>query len=168
MPLPQLPTLNRPEAMSTRGQKFPESLTGNHKEAVLGFKYIPEKVENGKKTSACFQARVKILTSDNSHAAGRSYTLRWYLGGQFPEYAEREMRSFIAACAGVEDSPTFDADMWRQKLVDADETNGFDDEKTIIFHTRTSKTKQKAELKNGVATAVDKTYANDYFNPVMG
>jgi len=167
MPLPNLPSLNRPEAMTSRGQKFPVELTGNHKEAVLGFKYVPEKTENGKKTSAHFKARVKILTSDNSHAVGRTYSLAFWLGGEFPEYGERERRGFIAACMGEQsDDPAFDADKAQQTLVDLDESNGFDKEDCIIFHTRTSKNKDKAVLKNGVASVETKTYANDYFNPI--
>jgi hypothetical protein len=78
MQLPNLPSLNRSETrqLMTRNQKFPVDCTGTHKEAVLGFKYVPQKVENGKKTNAHFLATVKIVESDRVDAEVRGCRAR--------------------------------------------------------------------------------------------
>jgi hypothetical protein len=169
MQLPQLPSLNRPEvrAMSSRNSKFPTELTGQHKEAVLGFRYQPEKIENGKKISALFSARVKILSSDAENAVGRIYSIAFWMGGDYPEYGDRDRLAFIAACVGQKpDDPDFDGDAAQQMLVDQDEAGGFETEECVIFHTRTTRSKDKAEIKDGKPVLVTKTYPSDYFAEV--
>lgn len=169
MQLPQLPSLNRPEvrALSSRNQFFPYELTGEHKEVVLGFRYNPPCKENQNRAS--FRARVKIISSSNDNAVGRTYTLNFKVGrqGEQQDYSDRDRLGFVAACVGQkQDDQEFDADVAQQMLVDLDEKAGFDTEECKIFHTRTSKTKEVAVKKNGVAALEDRAYANDYFAPV--
>jgi hypothetical protein len=169
MQLPQLPSLNRAEvrALSSRNQFFPYELTGEHKEAVLGFRYNPPCKENQNRAS--FRARVKIIDSTNSNAVGRTYTLNFKVGrsGEQQDYSDRDRLGFVAACVGQkQDDPDFDADAAQQTLVDLDEDGGFDSEECKIFHTRTSKIKEVAAKKNGQAVLEDRAYANDYFAPV--
>lgn len=164
-----LPSLNRKEVVdaSKRSQFFPYELTGNHKEDVLGYRFNPPCKENQNRAS--FRARVKILTSDNPHAVGREYILNFKVGrpGEQQDYSDRDRRSFLAACMGESaDDGAFDADKANQTMLDADEKATLGNGECVIFHTRTSKKKQKAVLKNGVAAVEDVVYANDYFNPV--
>lgn len=169
MKLPELPSLNRPEvrALSSRNQFFPYELTGEHRETVLGFRYNPPCKENQNRAS--FRARVKISNSSNSNAIGRTYTLNFKVGrtGEQQDYSDRDRLGFVAACVGQkQDDADFDADAAQQTLVDLDESGGFDSEECEIFHTRTSKIKEKATKKGGVAVLEEVAYANDYFAPV--
>lgn len=180
-----LPSLTRGEVMDARRKsRFPEDLTGNHMEAVTAYEYIPGekgKGKGGKDISPSFQAKVKILESDNPLAGGREYTLRFWLGGDYQHYADRDRLAFVAACFG-ESSDAFTEGLTEaqakekaldkeQELVDASEKNELaPDEKGVypcrIYHTRTCKTKQRAVLKNGKAEAEDVKFAQDYFSPV--
>jgi len=169
MKLPELPSLNRPEvrALSSSSQFFPYELTGNHREVVLGFRYNPPCKENQNRAS--FRARVKITDSDNTNAVGRTYILNFKVGrtGESQDYSDRDRLGFVAACVGQkQDDPDFDADAAQQTLVDLDDTGGFDSEECQIFHTRTSKVKEKATKKNGQAVLEEVVYANDYFAPI--
>jgi hypothetical protein len=155
-----------------RKSKFPAELTGNHREAVLAYEYIPERQESGKKFSRHFKARVKILDSDNRLAVGREYTLAFWLDGEYQQYADRERGAFIAACMGQTlDDPEFDVDAAEQTLIDSSEKGDFNpDEAGVhpcqIFHTRTSKQKEYAVMENGKPVAKTKLVPNDFFNPV--
>jgi hypothetical protein len=171
-----LPSLRRDEVMDMRSKsKFPPEMTGNHREAVTAYDYIPAekgKGQKGKDISACFQAKVKILDSDNALAVGREYTLRFWLGGDHQKYSDRDRFAFIAACMGESpDNPEFDEKAAEQKLVDTSETNGFAPEEDgtfpcQIFHTRTSKTKERAAIKDGKPIIEQYLVAQDYFAPV--
>lgn len=164
-----LPSLNRKEVVdaSKRSQFFPYELTGNHKEAVLGYRFNPPCKENQNRAS--FRGRVKILTSDNANAVGREYILNFKVGrpGEQQDYSDRDRRAFLAACMGENaDASDFDADKANQTMLDSDEKGSLAGGECVIFHTRTSKKKEAAVLKNGVATKEERIYANDYFNPV--
>lgn len=171
-----LPSLRRKEVMDvSQKRKFPPELTGNHKELVLGYKYIPKEKGKGKKgadINASFQATVKVIDSDNSIAVGRTHTIRFWLDGDHQQYADRERFAFIAACFGESpDNEEFDEVDAEQKLVDTDESNGFSDDPAsedacIIWHTRTSKSKQRPVIKDGKPEIETYAVANDFFSPV--
>lgn len=171
-----LPSLRRDEVMDMRSKsKFPPEMTGNHKEAVTAYEYVPAEKGKGKKgadISACFQAKVRILESDNPLAAGREYTLRFWLGGDHQKYSDRDRFSFIAACMGESpDNEDFDEVEAEQKLVDTSEANGFAPDEhgvyeCIIYHTRHSKEKEKAVIKDGKPAIEKYLVAQDYFSPV--
>ncbi len=179
-----LQSIVRKEVMDvTRKSKFPPEMTGNHKEAVLTYEYLPlekGKGKGGKDVSARFQAKVRILESDNPLAAGREYTLAFWLGGDHQQYSDRERLAFIAACFGESSDQFVDgltpaeakekAETQEQKLLDTSETNGFAAEEDgsfpcVIFHTRTSKEKEKAAIKDGKPVIEKYLVANDYFSP---
>lgn len=173
MKLPDLPSLNRPETRSLmrRNQKFPIELTGQHLEAVLGFKYVPEKTENGRKSSAHFLATVKILESDRPEAVGRKYTLAFWLGGEFQQYADAERGRFLAACVKQDpENPEFDFDAAQQLMVDADEAGNLESGECQIIHTRTERKYEVAasvaDIKAGKPAVVEKVGCRDYFNAV--
>lgn len=169
-----LPSLNRKEVMDvSRGQNFfPYELTGNHREAVLDYRWNPPSKENQNRAS--FRGKVRILESDNKLAVGREYLLNFKVGrpGEQQDYSDRDRRAFIAACMGQRaDDPAFDADAAQQVLLDQAEKNGFAAGPDgvypcQIFHTRTSKSKEKAAIKEGKPVIETVLYANDFFNPV--
>ena len=179
-----LPSLVREEVMDvTRKSKFPPEMTGNHLEAVLAYEYIPEekgKGKGGKDISARFQAKVRILESDNPLAIGREYTLAFWLGGDYQQYADRERFAFVAACFR-ETSDQFSEGLTleqakekalekEQELLNISEQNGFakegDEHPCRIYHTRTSKTKERAAIKEGKPVIETYLVANDYFSPI--
>ncbi len=165
-----LPSLAREEISSLSNKsKFPEDLAGTHRESVLAYDYLPfekGKGKGGKDISASFQAKVKLLESTASMAAGRTYTLRFWLGGDSAsqKYKDRERKGFLAAAAGftTDDFEAFAADLddekiikvngvettekqnainekyldIEQQLIDASEKNELADGTTIIIHTR--------------------------------
>lgn len=166
-----LPSLNRKEVMDVSKPRdfFPYELTGNHKEVVLDYRWNPPCKENQNRAS--FRAKVKIVDSDNALAVGRTYTLNFKVGrgGEQQDYSDRDRRSFIAACMGEHtEDDAFDADAAQQTLLDTAESNGFADESCVIFHTRTSKSKEKAAIKDGKPVIETVLYANDLFAPVQG
>jgi hypothetical protein len=180
-----LPSIVRGEVTDMRSKsKFPPEMTGNHKEAVLSYDYLPEekgKGKNGKDISASFQAKVRILESDNSRAAGREYTLRFWLGGDHQKYSDRDRLAFIAACFEetsdeftdglTEEEQKEKALKMEQKLIDSSEKNEFDKGEDgaypcVIFHTRTSKEKERAIIKDRQPAIEKYLVANDYFSPV--
>jgi|SRR5688572_929851 len=165
-----LPSLAREEVSSLSNKsKFPEDLAGTHKEAVLAYDYLPMekgKGKGGKDVSASFQAKVKILETSAPNQVGRSYTLRFWLGGDSAsqKYKDRERKGFLAACAG-QTTDDFEAEFVdlddekvikvdgvettkkqnaisekyldiEQQLIDASEKNELANGETIIVHTR--------------------------------
>lgn len=191
-----LPSLAREEVSSLSNKsKFPEDLAGTHREAVLAYDYLPfekGKGKGGKDISASFQAKVKLVESTASMAAGRTYTLRFWLGGDSAsqKYKDRERKGFLAACAGFT-TDDFEADFAEmeageakdeainekyldieQQLIDASEKNELADGSTIIIHTRSVTAKTVDAVKVNPATGKKevseevKNYARDYFSPV--
>lgn len=120
-----LPSLAREEVSSLSNKsKFPEDLAGTHREAVLAYDYLPfekGKGKGGKDISASFQAKVKLLESTAAMAAGRTYTLRFWLGGDSAsqKYKDRERKGFLAACSGetTDDFEAEFADLDDEKVV---------------------------------------------------
>ncbi len=190
-----LPSLAREEVSSLSNKsKFPEDLAGTHCEAVLAYDYLPfekGKGKGGKDISASFQAKVKLVESTANMAAGRTYTLRFWLGGDSAsqKYKDRERKGFLAACSGVT-SDDFEAEFAQlegeakdtainekyldieQELVDASEKNELADGSTLIIHTRSVTAKTVDAVKVNPATGKKevseevKNYARDYFSPV--
>jgi hypothetical protein len=180
-----LQSIVRKEVMDvTRKSKFPPEMTGNHTEAVLSYEYLPlekGKGKGGKDVSARFQAKVRILDSDNPVAKGREYTLAFWLGGDHQQYSDRERLAFIAACFG-ETSDQFvegltpeeakdKAETQEQELLNSSEANGFAKDESgaypcRIFHTRTSKEKERATIKDRQPVIEKYLVPNDYFSPV--
>jgi hypothetical protein len=180
-----LPSLVRKEVMDvTRKSKFPPEMTGNHQEAVLSYEYLPlekGKGKGGKDVSARFQAKVRILESDNPMAAGREYTLAFWLGGDHQQYSDRERFAFVAACfresadqfsEGLTEEEAKEKALEKeQELLNCSESNGFAQEADgtfpcRIYHTRTSKTKERAAIKEGKPVIETYLVANDYFSPI--
>lgn len=173
-----LPSVVRKEVQDVRRkQKFPTDLTGNHREAVLAYEYVPKKTENGKTFNAHFKAKVRILESDNPMAAGREYTLAFWLDGEYQQYADRERGSFVAACLrktldsypeGEEGKEAALAD--EQFMIDQSEAGNLAEVGGVypcqVYHTRSCKDKQRAVLKDGAAAVEKYQVANDFFNPV--
>ncbi len=189
-----LPSLAREEVSSLSNKsKFPEDLAGTHREAVLAYDYLPlekGKGKGGKDVSASFQAKVKLLDSTSPNHKGRSYTLRFWLGGDSAsqKYKDRERKQFIAACDGksTEDFEAPFADLEgeekekaineayldvEQQLVDASEAGGLSDETTVIIHTRSVTAKTVDVVKVNPTTGKkevseeSKSYPRDYFTP---
>ncbi len=100
-----LQPLVRDEVSDMRSKsKFPDDLAGTHREGLLAYDYLPAEKGKGKKgkdISASFQAKVKILESTAPMAAGRTYSLRFWLGGDNSKYADRDRQSFLAATTGL-------------------------------------------------------------------
>lgn len=187
-----LPPLSRQEVSSLSNKsKFPEDLAGTHKEAVLAYDYLPfekGKGKGGKDISASFQAKVKLLESTSPNHVGRSYTLRFWLGGDSAsqKYKDRERKGFLASCAG-QTTDDFEAPFAElegeeqekaineayldieQELIDASEKNELANGETIIIHTRsvTQKTVDVVKVVDGKKVAAEeaKSYARDYFSP---
>jgi hypothetical protein len=187
-----LPSLAREEVSSLSNKsKFPEDLAGTHREAVLAYDYLPlekGKGKGGKDVSASFQAKVKLLDSTSPNHKGRSYTLRFWLGGDSAsqKYKDRERKGFLAACAGFT-TDDFEAEFAElegeeketainekyldieQQLIDASEKGELADGSTIIIHTRsvTSKAVDVVKVVNGKKEVAEETknYARDYFTP---
>jgi hypothetical protein len=163
-------SLNRKEVMDSRqkGQRWPTDLVGNHKDVVLGYRFVPPSKET--KNFAFFQAIVKVLESTNPNAVGRQYPVSFVVNGDpmYQHITDASRAQFVAAAMGESsDDPAFDCDRAQQELLDADEKS----ELTLeggpeIFHTTTSKTKDKAVLENGVAKVTQKTHVNHFFAPV--
>lgn len=189
-----LPSLAREEVSSLSNKsKFPEDLAGTHREAVLAYDYLPlekGKGKGGKDVSASFQAKVKLLDSTSPNHKGRSYTLRFWLGGDSAsqKYKDRERKQFLAACAGqtTEDFEAPFAELdgeakesaineayldIEQELVDASEKNELANEETVIIHTRSVTVKTVDVVKVNPATGKkevseeNKGYPRDYFTP---
>jgi len=179
-----LPSLVRSEVMDvTRKSSFPKDVSGNFKEALLSYEYIPlekGKGKGGKDVSARFQAKVRILESDAPMTVGREYTLAFWLGGDHQQYSDRERLAFVAACFGETSDQFTDgltaeqaaekAQEQEQKLLDSSEANGFAAEADgsypcVIYHTRVSKTKERAAIKDGKPVIENYHVANDYFSP---
>lgn len=190
-----LPSLAREEVSSLSNKsKFPEDLAGTHREAVLAYDYLPfekGKGKGGKDISASFQAKVKLVESTANMAAGRTYTLRFWLGGDSAsqKYKDRERKGFLAACSGfttddfeapfaelegeAKDTAINEAYIGvEQELVDASEKNELADGTTLIIHTRSVTAKTVDAVKVNPATGKKevseevKNYARDYFSPV--
>jgi hypothetical protein len=174
-----IPSLNRKEVTDLKSsRKFPTEQTGTFREALLDYRYNPEETKNGKKFSRNFQATVKVLTSDNANHVGRVHTIRFYLDGDFQQYADRERRQFVASAMGQDpDDADFDCDVAQQTLVDTSEVdektgkNGFEpgegEEYPCQFmHTRTNKTKERAAIKDGQPIIEKYKVANDFFAPL--
>jgi hypothetical protein len=181
-----LGSLVRDEVMDVRRKaRFPEDLTGNHKEAVLAYEYLPAEKGKGKKgadISARFQVKVRILESDNERAPGREHTLCFWLGGEHQKYSDRDRLGFIAACAGESVDAFIEGltpEQANEKLLDIQQQLLDSSEKqelgkkedgsyeVVIYHTRTCKQKERAVLKDGKAEVEKYLVANDYFNPVQ-
>lgn len=180
-----LPSLVRSEVTDMRNKnKFPVNMAGNHREAVLAYDYVPAEKGKGRKgidISASFQAKVRILESDNPLAVSREYTLRFWLGGDHQKYSDRDRLAFIAACFG-ETSDQFTAGLnaeeakakalkQEQKMVDTSESNGFAADENgeypaVIYHTRVTIDKERAAIKDGKPILEPYQVANDYFSPV--
>ena len=155
-----------------QSRRFPPELTGTHREVVVGYRYLPAEKGAGKKgkdINASFEATVKIIDSENANAVGRTHTLRFWLNGQYQQYADRERLAFLTACAGtVPEDESFDEIAVGQMLVDADEDGELHaegDDAIVILHTRTSKTKERPAIKNGQAVVEEFVVANDFFYP---
>jgi hypothetical protein len=188
-----LPSLAREEVSSLSNKsKFPDNLEGTHKEEVLAYDYLPMekgKGKGGKDVSASFQAKVKIVETDVANQVGRSYTLRFWLGGDSAsqKYKDRERKGFLAACSGQttdefeapfeelegkekEDAITEAYLDIEQQLVDASEKNELGG--TFIVHTRsvTTKVVDAVKVVDGKKVAVEesKSYPRDYFSPARG
>jgi hypothetical protein len=185
-----LQPLTRDEVSDMRNKsRFPEDLAGTHRDAVLAYDYLPlekGKGKKGKDVSARFQAKVKILESSAPMAAGRTYTVVFWLGGDNQKYSDRDRQAFLAACSGdtVEEfEAEFDSiedDTERkdainekyldieQQLIDASEAGSLADGETQVIQVRKTKTKEVAVLEDGVAKVKKVVYPNDYWSPVQG
>lgn len=190
-----LESLTRPEVNDMRSKmQFPKDLVGTHREGLLAFDYLPAEKGKGKKgkdISASFQAKVKILESTAPMATGRTYTLRFFLGGDNSKYADRDRQAFLAAVEGEtvesyeQEFQNIEDDEERaeavnekyndtmQRLLDFSEKNGFAPEQgqepeTQLIHTTRTKKKLDAVIEGGKAVEVEKIFRQDYFSPVEG
>jgi hypothetical protein len=162
-------SLNRKDVMDSRqkGQRWPTDLVGNHKDAVLGYRFVPPSKET--KNFAFYQATLKILESTNPAAVGRTYPVSFVINGDpmYQHITDASRAQFVAAALGdSSDRPDFDCDKAEDQLMEADEKGELKGEDCKVYHTTTSKTKQKAVLENGVAKTVGKVHVNHFFNPV--
>jgi hypothetical protein len=185
MALPALPGINVSSVRDNmRGSQYmPYELTGNHRLAVLDYKFVPKSKENQNRSK--FIAKVKIIDSDNANAIGRMYLLNFKTEreGESQDYADRDRTAFVASCTGLDleflkaedevkaGQAFIDA---QQALVDAAAGGklepGEDGAYPVqIFHTRTSKKKEGANsvenIKKGEPALVTRVYANDYYSP---
>lgn len=174
--------------------RFPDDLAGTHREGLLAFDYLPAEKGKGKKgkdINASFQAKVKLLESTAPMQAGRTYTLRFWLGGENQKYSDRDRQAFLAAVSGCtveqfeEEFVGIEDDAERkeainekyndimQRLLDFSEKNGFAPEQgkepeTQFIHVTKTKKKQRPVLKDGKAEVEDYSVRQDYFSPVDG
>lgn len=190
-----LEPLTRDEVRDMRSKsQFPKDVAGTHREGLLAFDYLPAEKGKGKKgkdISASFQAKVKILESTAPMMAGRTYTLRFFLGGDNSKYADRDRQAFLAAVSGQTvdayeaEFESIENDEARnkainekyndtmQQLLDFSEKNGFAPEQgkepeTQFIHTTRTKSKDVAVLKDGKAQVEQATFRQDYFSPLEG
>lgn len=192
-----LPSLAREEVSSLSNKsKFPEDLAGTHREAVLAYDYLPMekgKGKGGKDISASFQAKVKLLESTAAMSAGRTYTLRFWLGGDSAsqKYKDRERKGFIAATFG-QTTDQFEEDFAfienaeereaainekymdvEQELINGSEKGELAGGEVVIIHTRSVTGKKVDVVKVNPTTGKKeveeetKNYARDYFSPVQ-
>lgn len=162
-------SLNRKDVIDARqkGQKWPTSLVGNHKDIVVSYRFVPPTKET--KNFAFYQAMLKIVESTDPNAKGRQYPVSFCINGDpmYQHITDNTRAQFVAACMGeLSEDVHFDCDAAEDTLLATDAESGFDSGECVVFHTTTSKTKQKAILENGVAKTVERTHVNHFFAPV--
>lgn len=143
-------SFNRPEVMVKRDQRWPEDLGGYSLDAVVGFRFVPPTKDN--KMMTYYQAKLKILESDNPSAVGRTYTVSLFLssGGLYEDNDYQRVRSFAAACEHQEiEDAKFDCDKSLQDLVDMDAKGTLLSEAVKIKHKATCRAKSGFDAKTG-------------------
>lgn len=150
---------------SRMSQRWPDTLGGQHTEAVVGFRFVPGTKENGGYTY--YQAKLKLLSSDQAQYVGRTYAVSFFLS-QDPKYVESDIdkvKQFAAACMGSKgDDPAFNFFKALQTLIDCDDTNGFADEECQVIHQSTTRPKKGFDKKTGAALTGNNVYHD--FAPV--
>lgn len=163
-------SLDRKEVMDSRqkGQRWPADIVGNHKCAVLGFRFVPPTKET--KNFAFFQATIKILESTMPAAVGRQYPVSFCVNGDpmYQHITDANQAQFVAAAMGdSSDRADFKCDPARQELLDSDEKGELAGGECVIYHTTSTKTKNKAYIDgDGKPQAKSVTHVNHMFAAV--
>lgn len=160
MPLPGLKSLNRPEVVTSRDQRWPDNLGGEHTAQVLSFKFIPGTKENRNHTY--FRARVKLTRSDKPEVIGREYTISMFVSaGEYEDKDYQRIREFVAACMGQNAGDAgFDADAAQQTMLDSSASGALDSGECVIAIQTVTKAKVGFDKKSGAPLTGNNVFFN--------